>query len=154
MNPSNGCVFGCCTPSLSVNSFPTLLILDAICKSFSSLISMVQVVLVQYQLSFQFTITTPLWKNKLSSIDVPFLLSPQCWAVYFLRFCPRCPVVAPLPILHRIIPCIHMHVCNNEHYSASYCASESVLNSTHPYMPVTLEHSWVREMFNLNWLNV
>ncbi|TKS79519.1 Collagen alpha-1(XI) chain [Collichthys lucidus] len=37
MDPSTGCVFGCCTPSLSVNSFPTPLLLDAICNSFSGL---------------------------------------------------------------------------------------------------------------------
>lgn len=36
-SPSTGCVFGCCTPSLCVNSFPTPLILDAICNSFSGL---------------------------------------------------------------------------------------------------------------------
>lgn len=35
MNPSTGCVSGCLAPSLSINSFPTPLTLDAICKSFS-----------------------------------------------------------------------------------------------------------------------
>lgn len=30
-DPSTGCVFGCCTPSTTVNSFSTSLILGAIC---------------------------------------------------------------------------------------------------------------------------
>ena len=71
-NPSTGCVFGCCTPSLSVNSFPTPLILDAICKGFSGLSYLrgaSQACPVPALLSVYHNCTSV--KNKLSSIDLP-----------------------------------------------------------------------------------
>lgn len=78
MNPSTGCIFGCCTPSLSVNSFPTPLILDAICNSFSGL---------SYLCGTSQACPVPalLWvyhnctsvKNKLSSIDLPSCCLPK-----------------------------------------------------------------------------
>lgn len=72
MDPSTGCVFGCCTPSLSVNSFPTPLILDAICNSFSGLSYLCgasQACPVPALLSVYHNCTSV--KNKLSSIDLP-----------------------------------------------------------------------------------
>ena len=72
MSPSTGCVFGRCTPSLSVHSLPTPLILDAICNSFrrlSYLRGASQACPVPALLSVYHKCTSV--KNKLSSIDLP-----------------------------------------------------------------------------------
>lgn len=71
-NPSTGCVFGRCAPSLSVNSFPTPLILHAFCNSFSGLSYLCgasQARPVPALLSVYHNCTSV--KNKLSSIDLP-----------------------------------------------------------------------------------
>lgn len=71
MNPSTGCVFGRCAPSLFVNSFPTPLILDAICNSFSGLSYLCgasQACPVPALLSVNHN--CPSVKNKLGSIDL------------------------------------------------------------------------------------
>ncbi len=70
-NPSTDFVLGCCTPSLSVNSFPTPLILDAICNSFSALSYLCgasQACPAVALLSVYHNCTSV--KNKLSSIDL------------------------------------------------------------------------------------
>lgn len=104
MDPSSDFVFGCHTPSLSVNSFPTPLILDAICNSFSGLSYLwgtSQACPVAALLSVYPNGTSV--KNKLGSIDLP---SCCLHSVGLLQFCSRC--LAVVLILYSTRP-DHMH---------------------------------------------
>lgn len=79
-DPSTDFVFGCCTPSLSVSIFPTLLILDAICNSFSVqsyLCGASQACPVAAFLSVYHNSTSV--KNKLGSIDPPSCCLHSVW---------------------------------------------------------------------------
>lgn len=76
--------FGCCTPSLPVNSFPTPLILDAICNNFSRLQYLVgasQACPAAALLTICHNCTSV--KNQLSGIDPP----PLFCCLY--KFCPQ-----------------------------------------------------------------
>lgn len=99
MNPFTGSVFGCCTPSLSINSFPTPLILDAICDSFSGLSYLcdtTQACPAPALLSVYHNCTSV--KNKLSSIDLPSccLHSAGLFTLQYLAILPTPPCCGAL----------------------------------------------------------
>lgn len=81
--------FGCCTPSLPVNSFPTPLILDAICNNFSRLPYLVgasQACPAAALLTICHNCTSV--KNQLSSIDTPPLPTHFCCLhKFYAQFC-------------------------------------------------------------------
>lgn len=139
MHPSTGCVFGCRAPSLSVNSFPTPLILDAICNSFSGLPYLrgaSQACPVPALLSVYHNRTSV--KNKLSGIDLPSPLSPQCRAVYLLRFCPR-RCLLWCPCLYCTVLCL-VYICMRAVMSTIdvHCIRLCFRTPEHPDMRVTL----------------
>lgn len=123
LNPSADFVFGCRTPSLSVNIFPTPLILDAICNSSSRLSYLCgasQACPMAALLSVYHNGTSV--RNKLGSADPPscclFLpaspsFSAQRRAVNLLQFCPRRLMVVPLLMPRSVMP-HHMCVRSNE----------------------------------------
>lgn len=123
LNPSADFVFGCRTPSLSVNIFPTPLILDAICNSSSRLSYLCgasQACPMAALLSVYHNGTSV--RNKLGSADPPscwlFLpaslsFSAQRRAVNLLQFCPRRLMVVPLLMPRCVMP-HHMCVRSNE----------------------------------------
>lgn len=136
---STACVFGCCTPSFSVNSFPTLLILDAICKSFSGLSYLCgasQACPVPALLSVYHNCTSV--KNKLSSIDLPSCclhnvgLFTSCNSAHAaLLWCPclYCTVLSTLYIcMWTVMSTIDVH-----------CITECF---KHPNMHMTLLRVW------------
>lgn len=109
MNPSTGFVCGCCTPSLSINSFPTPLILDAICNSFSGLSYLcgaTQAWPVPALLSVYHN-CTPV-KNKLSSIDLPSccLHSFGLFTLQYLAILPMPPCCGALA--HAVLCLVHI----------------------------------------------
>lgn len=96
-----------------LTAFPTPLILDAICNSFSGLSYLCgasQACPVPALLSVYHNCTSV--KNKLSSIDLPSCCLHNVGAVYFLQFCPRC------------LPCCDALAYTERHYASYTYACE------------------------------
>lgn len=119
-DPCTVYTFGCWAPSLSANSFLTLLILDVVCSSLGE---------PSYRCDANQACPGPallsvyqklqLREKQIKQLRSPILLSPKGWAVSLaiLPTLPSCGTFAHMA--KRMMPHMHMHVSSHVHYGCA-----------------------------------